>query len=159
MKCEAIQDLLLDYVTRELDDARVAEVREHLETCADCRRAAAEIRATLKLLHSAARRAGDLPERLSDERRARVRWAFMHPLLDWIYRNHALVTAFITVVVVALLLRKIFRIEVENAPLPSGVTVTIGTGAPETNRAGVRPPSPRPETPHDHETNAPTPQN
>jgi len=130
MKCEEMQSVLLDYLTREMGSARAGLVREHLRKCEDCRRVASEIRATLELLHTAARTERDLPSRLSEERRARLKWAFMHPLLDWIYRHHIIVSMLIAAGVLAFLLHEAYRMEAWNPPLPPGITITIDNGPP-----------------------------
>ena len=75
MKCEDIQALLTDYMTRELGESQSALVREHLRMCPVCQNAAREITEAFDLLHVARKVGAGRPDRLSDERRARIRRA------------------------------------------------------------------------------------
>jgi anti-sigma factor RsiW len=47
MNCKEIQVKLIDYLDQGLDAASMTAIREHLETCADCRREAEELRELL----------------------------------------------------------------------------------------------------------------
>jgi predicted anti-sigma-YlaC factor YlaD len=154
MKCEEIQSVLVEYLTRELGAARAALVREHLRRCPNCRRSAGEIKATLELLRTAAKAETGLPERLTEERRARIRWAFMHPVLDWIYRFHVLVSVIVAAAALVFLLRAARRMEAWNPPLAPGVTVTIDNGPPGDGASNA---PPRAESREEGEPHAPTP--
>lgn len=126
-RCEEIQAVLVDYMTRELGPARSALVREHLRKCPFCQTAAADIQATFELLRQASG-ADDSPEHLSDDRRARIHRAVMHPLMHWIERHHVLVSlaaALVLVTVLFVLLRHA-RLWVEEQP--RGIPVRIGWG-------------------------------
>jgi predicted anti-sigma-YlaC factor YlaD len=100
MKCEEIQGVLFDYMTHELGESRSELVREHLRRCPDCRRTAAEIQETLTLLETDSRQLSLIPESLSDEHRRRVIRSIAHPILDWIYRHHRLVSILTAIVAV-----------------------------------------------------------
>ena len=126
MKCEEIRSVLFEYLTRELGPARSDLVREHLRKCDRCQAEAVQIQATIRMLRSAAEDRAGLPDRLSEERRARMRWASSHPVLDWMYERHVVVSmlvalAVIVAVVVALRWAGLRRGE---EPEP-GPTVTI----------------------------------
>ncbi|MBN1558459.1 MAG: zf-HC2 domain-containing protein [Lentisphaerae bacterium] len=100
MKCDEIQDILFDYMTRELGPAQSELVREHLRKCDRCRAAAAELQATLAALRDAARDRAGIPEHLSEKRRRRVRRALVHPVIAWLERHHAAVSIGVAVLVI-----------------------------------------------------------
>lgn len=128
MKCEDIRTALFDYLTRELGSGRADLVREHIRKCPDCQAEAAHIRKTFEFLHEASRLDRDFPERLSDERRARIVRAFMHPLLDWIYVHHVLVSIVATAAALALLFGVLRRVRAWRTEKPEqGVPVIIGS--------------------------------
>ena len=148
MKCDDLQDMLLDYVTHGLGAARAAVVHEHLKKCEHCRRAAAEIRAIVRLLHDAARTETGAPDRLSQDSRTRLLRAFMHPIFDWVYRHHLAVSIAVAIVVAAILLCRALTTDDRNPPPPPGIEITIGNGAPGGTNAdgtsrGARPLPPR----------------
>lgn len=91
--CTEIQDVLLDYMNRELGAARSELVRGHLRKCAECQAAAAAMQRTLAVLQRASRAERDRPpEALTEKRRRRMRWAAVHPVLNWVVRRHVLVS-------------------------------------------------------------------
>lgn len=92
MKCGDIQNVLFDYLAGELDPARSDLVRDHLRKCEKCQAAAAEIRATMDWLKLASTGDTAIPARLSEDRQARIVWALTHPVLDWIYAHHVIVS-------------------------------------------------------------------
>jgi len=100
MKCEEIQGVLFDFMTRELGESRSELVREHLRGCPVCTRSAAEIQETLTLLETDSRQQSQIPESLSDEHRKRVIRSITHPILDWIYRHHKLVSIVAAIVAI-----------------------------------------------------------
>ena len=50
MKCEKTKDLLVDYLTRDLDPGEYQRVESHLKTCKTCRDVLEEMKETLHLL-------------------------------------------------------------------------------------------------------------
>lgn len=137
--CDEIRSLLFDYMTRELGRGRSDLVREHLRRCQDCQAAAAEIQATLELLHQASDSEDGVPSRLSEERRERLIWAFTHPVMHWIERHHVMVSIAVALVVLGLVLGVLRRTPlwpVED--IPEGIPVTIGRppGQQGTNYVG-----------------------
>ena len=90
LTCDAIQEVLTAYMSRELGDAPSLAVREHLRTCEDCRREAAAIQKALDTLKAAAPAP---PEGavLSDARRKRLARAVMHPVQEWIVVHHRII--------------------------------------------------------------------
>jgi len=141
MRCEDIQAVLFDYMTRELGQGRSDLVREHLRRCGKCQTVAAETQNTLDLLHRAARDQSGLPSRLSEKHRARLLWALTHPVLSWIYRHHVSASIIFTATVIALIITLLKGIDVLKTEEPGGVTVTIGEGP----HPGVAPPGPAQE--------------
>ena len=101
LECADIEKVLFDYMTHELGEGRSDLVREHLRKCESCQARAAEIRATLALLAGASAGRGPVPERLSEDRRARLVRALTHPLLDWIYTHHVLISVLAAVLILS----------------------------------------------------------
>jgi len=132
VRCADIQSALVAYLTRELGEPRNGLVREHLQHCADCQRAAADMKRTIEALRGGVPALGDaLLLRLSDERRKRMRWSVSHPVLDWIYWHHvgvSLVTAVVLLMAIWLFLATYKPEWVRWSRI--GPEVTIGQGAP-----------------------------
>jgi predicted anti-sigma-YlaC factor YlaD len=151
MKCEDIQEVLFDYMTRELGQARSDLVRAHLRKCPKCQAAVKETQETLEFLKGASKVAADIPDHLSDRHRARIVRAFMHPVLDWIYRHHITVSIIVALAVTAVTLCVMYKVRMfRDRGLKSAITVTIGKGHPDdaTNNAsgvGVQEVPPVPE--------------
>lgn len=121
MGCDEIQAVLFDYMSHELGAARSELVHAHLRKCNGCRAAATEIAKTLELLKEVADDDQGLATQLSGERRERIARAVMHPVLDWIYCHHILVsilTVIAVMAVLALVLRqtRIWREDLEALP-------------------------------------------
>lgn len=102
MECAEIRDLLFDYMARELGKARSELVRSHLLKCDHCKKAAAEIQTTLSMLKQGADEESEMPSVLTPDRRARILWTFAHPVLDWMFLHHVLVS--ITAMLISLVL-------------------------------------------------------
>ncbi len=128
LHCSDIQVLLSAYMMRELGDVQSRVVREHLRSCEHCRREAADLQDMLETLQAGAADARGAMEgaggRLTDERRARIMWVVFHPVLDWIYCHHRLVSTVAAVLVLAAALfvfrhAAIFRVQ----PLDEGIPV------------------------------------
>lgn len=122
LKCEDMQLLLSAYLMRELGDVQSRVVREHLRTCDACRREAAELQEMLNTLEAVGggEREG---ARLSDERRVRLWRAVFHPVWNWIYIHHRLVSAVLAVlalitVLVALRHTVLFRTQPPEESIP-----------------------------------------
>jgi hypothetical protein len=135
LKCGDIREVLFEYMSRELGDARSELVREHLRRCADCQREAAEIQETLDLLHADSERRTEAAGVLSRERRRRLFRAYMHPLLDWIYEHHILVSIAVALVVISLCFCRLLKTGRLWSFVPSetGIPVTIGKGEPDSD--------------------------
>ena len=127
MSCSDIQDVLFDYMTRELGDARSVLVREHVRKCESCRAAAADIQATLDLLKKASESGGDMPDRLTRKHRKRMVRAMMHPVWDWVSVNHFIVSIIVMglVILAAILVLRVMEPWHMGSP-PDGISVRIG---------------------------------
>lgn len=128
-RCEDIQALLFNYVTRELGQARSDLVREHLRKCEKCQAVAKDIQATMNFLRTASKSETVVSDHLSKERRTRIIRAFAHPVIDWIDRHHIIVSVVVTMAVIIVLIVILRRMEVWKAREPEGITVTIGRPA------------------------------
>jgi len=133
MQCGEIEALLTDYMSRELGEPRALLVREHLRMCPRCQAAASGIAATLELLRRASGEMKGAPERLSGERRRRVRRAYLHPVLEWFLRHHVLVSAIVALIAMIALVVAIRNAGERDPEDMPGVGVTIGEGHPGQN--------------------------
>jgi len=139
MKCEDIQPLLFDYMSRELGEGRAAAVREHVRKCKSCQVLAKDIQATLDLLRTASRAEPKPVEHLTEVRRKKIIRVFTHPLISWIEKHILLASLIITVIVITIVVTVMGRlIEKHAAPLIGDpVSVRILTpGTNETNLMG-----------------------
>jgi hypothetical protein len=141
MRCDEIREILLDYLCHELGEGRSTLVREHLWKCTNCQAAAAEMENTLDVLGKASK-SGDVPDRLSPERRARIMRASMHPALDWI-ENHVAIAAILAVLIVVLLTVLAFMFELPAPPPIDGPSYTVTIGPPRTNAPSTNMPAPQ----------------
>lgn len=103
LTCESIQEVLTDYMARELGDAPSVAVREHLRTCEACRRDAAAIQKAMDLLRDAAPQSQPAAT-LSEDRRKRLARAVMHPVREWVYTHHRSVSLVAVLVILGLIL-------------------------------------------------------
>jgi predicted anti-sigma-YlaC factor YlaD len=102
MKCEDMQELFLEFGARELGGARSDMVRDHLEKCETCQEAYKEVQETLAFLRKTSIPDQELPNKLSTDHQARLSRALMHPVREWIFTHHTLVSIIITIVAVVL---------------------------------------------------------
>ena len=118
--CEEIQVLLFDYMSHELGDNRAGLVREHLRKCEACQTAALEIQKTIDLLNKAKEADSGIDYRLSAKRHKRMHWAILHPVLDWIYRNHILFALLAAIALIIAVLEILVRVQLwQPAPEPT----------------------------------------
>jgi hypothetical protein len=138
MKCEEIQAVLFDYMTRELGGARSDLVHEHLRKCPECQKAAGEIEATLALLGQTSAEETGISTSLSDRRRERIVRAIKHPLLDWIYVHHIIASVVVAVVVILVSFTVLYKTRLWRDPPTPGPTIIIGdpNGKPEQREPG-----------------------
>lgn len=91
MKCEHVQDRLTGYLLGDLDEHVSAEIRRHLESCANCRAALQDTDQTLDVLRDALAAPSGAPERLSASHKAEVARAAppsKRRCVDWITTRH-----------------------------------------------------------------------
>ena len=124
LPCDEIQALMLEYMQRDLGEGRSDVIREHTRRCAVCRDRLAELQKTLGLLGAAD---PDNPAaHLSERHRARLARALMHPVLDWVYVHHILVSALIATLVLTMVVFGLRRYRVWQEGLTGpGISVTI----------------------------------
>jgi predicted anti-sigma-YlaC factor YlaD len=134
-RCEDIQSVLFDFLSRELSTAQSDVVREHLRRCEACRRSAAELQHTVELLR-AADRPDAAPAHLSEERHRRLVWAIMHPVLEWVDGHHVLVSITIALLAVALAIG-LLREKPESAPPDDEEGVSVILAPPRTVETGA----------------------
>jgi len=101
LTCDAIQDVLTAYMSRELGAAPSRAVREHLRTCEDCRREAADIQTALDMLKAATPAPAD-DAVLSAARRKRLTRAATHPIQEWMIVHRRLIALVTALAVIAL---------------------------------------------------------
>jgi hypothetical protein len=124
LKCEDIQSMLFAYMSRELGDVQSVVVREHIRKCESCRAEAAEIEATLALLHQTSNDDPAHAPRLTDERRERILRAVFHPVIDWVDMHHRLVSAVLAAVVLVAAFFFLRSCEVfKREPLEEGIPI------------------------------------
>ncbi len=100
--CEEIQNNLMDYLTRDLGEARSDLIREHLRKCDKCQAEAVELQETINLLRGASQ-AESIPRHMSRKSRDRMMRAVEHPFLDWMYRHHILISLCIALIAIIVL--------------------------------------------------------
>lgn len=125
MKCEAIQELLFDYLARELGTGRSDLVREHLRRCPCCQKTAAEIRRTMSLLKGTPADPS-IPAHLSETRRRKMFWVIAHPCMDWVIRHHIFVSLCTALLLLLASIFYLYRIRILDDTPPAGYPVTIG---------------------------------
>ena len=134
LNCADIRDLLFDYMSRELGESRSDLIREHLRKCPDCQARAAEIQETVDFLHRASRDEAAVPLHLTRERRAHIVWAYLHPVRDWIFHHHRLISILLTILILAITLCILRKTRfLRNDPPKPGPTVIIGAPPAATN--------------------------
>jgi hypothetical protein len=120
MKCDEIREILFDYLCHELGEGRSTLVRDVLGKA----------------------KSGDVPDRLSPERRARIMRASMYPALDWI-ENHVAIAAILAVLIVVLLTVLAFMFKLPEPPPIDGPSYTVTIGLPRTNAPSPDAPAPQ----------------
>ncbi len=129
LPCEEIQALMLDYMQHDLGEGRSDLVREHIRCCPACRKRMVEFQGTLGFLHDAPFTQGAVLDHLSERHHRRLVRAIMHPVLDWVYVHHILVSALIAAVVIASVFFGLRRYKVWQETIAPGIPVVIGEKA------------------------------
>ncbi len=128
LPCEEIQALMLDYVQHGLGEGRSDLVHEHTRRCPACQERMLKLQETLGILHDAPYPPGVLPQHLSDRHHSRIVRAVMHPVLDWIYVHHILVSALVATIVLASVFFGLRRYKVWRETVDPGIPVVIVEG-------------------------------
>ena len=121
--CEEILQQLPAYMLRELGDKQSVLVHEHLRACEGCRKDAGQFEKMQKLLRDQQHAIGGGGAVLSEQRMKRIRFTAMHPVFDWIYYRHRMVSgacAVLLLLIVLFLLRNValFREPVLEESIP-----------------------------------------
>ena len=138
--CEEVQALLTDYLARELGSARSDFVREHLQHCSACRHALADIDRTFETLKRATGPLPDVVLSLDEPHRRRLRWAALHPLLDWMAQRHTVVSLLAVLLALLLSLLAVQCVRLEPDPkTPEGPSFYYNVYPVRTNTPGRAP--------------------
>jgi predicted anti-sigma-YlaC factor YlaD len=130
LKCEEIQNLLTDYMSHELGEARSNLVREHLRICKQCRTKASEIQKAISILQKAAQIQTDIPKKLSDRHRERIVNAALHPLREWFYVHYISIVIFVIILLIgmAIIFTKVIQQKSREIPVDeSAIPIRIGS--------------------------------
>lgn len=130
LRCADIQARMLDYMQGELGDGQTDLVREHTRRCAICRGHMQELNQTVGLLHNAPFARGTLPQHLSVRCHDRLVRALMHPVREWIYVHHILVSILVALVALTLAVVGLRYYRVWRDSIDPGIPVVIGEEAP-----------------------------
>ena len=125
-KCEDIQAHLFAYITHDAGQGRTEIIKKHLENCKTCQIEAAQIKEAVSFLHDVAHTTDNIPTKLTEKRKELIVRSFMHPVLDFIYRHHiiiSIVTAIITLTITLCVLRQVKIWHSEK--LDTGVSVSL----------------------------------
>ncbi len=102
--CDKIEELILPYLTGDLESNEALLTEKHLAECPDCAKTAKQLEKTLALLKINSTK--NAPKHLSDKVRRRLNRIILHPLMDWIYVRRKFVAwscAVLAVIIVFLL--------------------------------------------------------
>jgi hypothetical protein len=102
ISCEEIQEQLPAYMLRELGEKQSRLMHEHIRLCENCKREAAQFEKMAGVLQ----KPKDMPNEpvLSEKHMARLRFSAMHPIFDWIYYQHRMVSAVCTCILLILIM-------------------------------------------------------
>ena len=129
MKCSDIHTHLFSYITHDTGQSRTELIKNHLADCINCQAEAKQIKEALDFLNGTYE-TKNIPTQLSDKHRALIARSFMHPILDFIYRHHiiiSIITALITIAITLCVLRQVKVWHSEK--LESGISVSLGNEA------------------------------
>jgi predicted anti-sigma-YlaC factor YlaD len=99
IKCSDIEPHLFDFIQQELGQAQSTVISEHLKKCDKCRASLHELQDSLKALEDFG--IEKTPKRLTDKRKKKIKFAYMHPLLNFCYLHHMAIS--LIIVLIALL--------------------------------------------------------
>ncbi len=125
MKCTDIQANLFAYITYDTGQGRSELIKNHLENCSNCQAEAKQIKEALDFLNST-HTSENMPTRLSSKRRKLIARSFMHPILDFIYRHHIIISITTAIITIAATLCILRQVKVwHNEKLKPGISVSI----------------------------------
>lgn len=125
MKCEDVQANLVAYITNDAGYARTELIKKHLENCTACQTESAQIKEALNFLHGI-HKDEDIPTKLSNKRRKLIIRSFMHPVLDFIYRHHIIISIIVAIITIAVSLCTLRQVKIwHSEKLETGISVSI----------------------------------
>lgn len=125
MKCTDIQTHLFAYITHDTGQSRSELIRKHLENCSNCQAEAKQIKEALSFLHSTYE-LENIPTQLSEKHRALIARSFMHPILDFIYRHHIIISIITAIITIAITISVLRQVKVwHNEKLDTGISVSL----------------------------------
>ncbi len=125
MKCTDIQAHLFAYITHDAGQERTELIKKHLGHCSNCQAEAKQIKDAINFLNST-HKIENIPTQLSEKRKKLIARAFMHPIIDFIYRHHitmSIIAAIITITITLCVLRQVKVWHSEQ--LDTGIPVSI----------------------------------
>ena len=96
IKCSDIEPHLFDFIQHELGSAQTTVITEHLKKCEDCKKSLEELQTSLKALEDFG--VAKTPDHLTDNRKKRIKFAYMHPFLNFCYIHHAMISIVIVII-------------------------------------------------------------
>ena len=102
-----------------------ADVANYVLDCSNCQAEAKQIKEALDFLNST-HTSENMPTRLSSKRRKLIARSFMHPILDFIYRHHIIISIITAIITIAATLCILRQVKVwHNEKLKPGISVSI----------------------------------
>ncbi len=105
IKCSDIEPQLFNFIQQELGPVQTTVITEHLKKCEKCKESLRELKKSLKTLEDFG--INKPPEHLTENRKKRIKFAYMHPFLNFCYIHHVIISL---IVVIITLLAIIFMI-------------------------------------------------
>lgn len=102
IKCSDIEPHLFDFIQHELGSAQTTVITEHLKKCEECKKSLAELHTSLNALEDFG--VAKTPEYLTDNRKRRIKFAYMHPFLNFCYIHHTMISLIIVIITLATVL-------------------------------------------------------
>jgi hypothetical protein len=138
-KCEDIQPLLTDYMSRELGPYKSDVVREHLRKCESCKAAVQELDIAMSALKTLPKSEDDkIPKRLSARSRRRITWTYKHPFLAWLDSNQVYIISIMLILLMVGMVAFFLDARADEEPdFSQAIEVNLGPpgmfGEPNTN--------------------------
>jgi predicted anti-sigma-YlaC factor YlaD len=96
IKCSDIEPHLFDFIQHELGQVQTTVIAEHLKKCEKCKDSLKELKKSLKTLEDFG--INKPPEHLTEKRKKRIKFAYMHPFLNFCYIHHVIISAIVVII-------------------------------------------------------------